>query len=270
MRTWPGYFLWNFAMDALLAGCAARLCGREKAAPMLLAGLLGAVYAVTARGWMRGLGGMALAALAMAATAARPRSAAELLRAAAALLGASLFAGGAQLLLRQWGSSDTAAQAASALAGAGLFLWTGRARRARLQTWEVQLILRTEWGAARFRALVDTGNRLHEPVSGLPVLIAEERVLRRALPPGFDAEKNARRPPSPFRAVGYGVLGAAGRMACFRPRELLVSYGSGWLRAPDVWVAVYPGRIPGQVSALAPTVIGTIERAGRPRGADIS
>ncbi|MDO4739235.1 MAG: hypothetical protein Q4A66_01060, partial [Eubacteriales bacterium] len=46
---------------------------------------------------------------------------------------------------------------------------------------------------------------------------------------------------------------------------LMVSYGGRWLLAPDVWVAVYPGRIPGQVAALAPTVLGAIRPAeGRP------
>ena len=265
MRTEAGYFLWNFAMDALLALCAARLFGRERPGPALLAGALGALYALIARRWLGGVGGMTLAAAGMAAIAVRPRTAAELLRAMAALAAASLFAAGAQLLARQWGAAAPAAQAASAAAGAMLFLWTGRARRASLRAWDVQLVLRTQWGTARFRALVDTGNRLHEPISGLPVLIAEERVLRKALPPGFDAAAYARRPPPGFRLASYGVLGAAGRMACFRPRALLVSYGGGWLSAPDVWVAVYPGRIPGQVCALAPTVIGAIRGAGRAR-----
>ena len=67
--------------------------------------------------------------------------------------------------------------------------------------------------------------------------------------------------PPRFRLVAYGALGGSVKMACFRPDELLVCYGEGWLRAPDVWVAVYPGKMPGGAQALAPAVIGRIAPA---------
>ena len=111
------------------------------------------------------------------------------------------------------------------------------------------------------KALIDTGNRLHEPISGLPVLIVEERAVKKMLPPSLDPARPDKHLPPRFRLVAYGALGGSGKMACFRPDELLVCYGEGWLRAPDVWVAVYPGKMPGGAQALAPAVIGRIAPA---------
>ena len=117
-------------------------------------------------------------------------------------------------------------------------------------------------GEARFRALVDTGNRLREPFSGLPVLICERGVLADVLPAGYDALPPGGAPPG-FRQVGYGALGGGGRMNCFRPELCLVDYGNGYLKSPDLWVAVYPGKMPGGVRALAPPVVGAAQPPSR-------
>lgn len=63
--------------------------------------------------------------------------------------------------------------------------------------------------------------------------------------------------------VGYGALGARGKLLCFKPERLMASYGDAWMRAPDVWVAVYPGQMPGKVTALAPPVIGRVQPSTR-------
>ena len=93
---------------------------------------------------------------------------------------------------------------------------------------------------ARFPALIDTGNRLREPLSGLPVLIAEARVLRDILPPGG------------YRTLSFGGLGGVGRMACFRPDAVWIGRGAARRRGPDIWVAVSPAPLPGLCQALAP------------------
>ena len=262
METLEAFVCWNFVMDALVCAAAALACGREKGSACIVAAGLGTVYAAAARVFP-GMAAWPFAALAgavMALIAVRPRSLAVALRAIGALYAAGLFAGGAQLLLGQKGSPVIGA-AAAALAGLGMDLWLVRSRRMRLHTWDVQLVLRTGSGCVRFRALVDTGNRLHEPISGLPVMIVEENALRRVLPTGFDAGRTLAELPPGWRMVAYGVLGSAGRMPCFRPEGLMVCSDGRWLSAPDIWVAVYPGRIPGQIQALAPTVIGTVRPA---------
>jgi len=94
---------------------------------------------------------------------------------------------------------------------------------------------------ASFSAMRDTGNRLREPLSGLPVLI----VSSKALPTDFGRDLRQRR-------VRYGALGGSGEMPCYRPDQVLVRTKRGMRPSPNVWVAVYPGAMPGRVQALAP------------------
>jgi stage II sporulation protein GA (sporulation sigma-E factor processing peptidase) len=131
-------------------------------------------------------------------------------------------------------------------------------RARRMEKWEMMLRLIRGDRRVELNALVDTGNRLQEPISGQPVVIAAEVKLRSVLPDNFQAALAAERPPPGFRLVGYKSLSGSGKMVCFRPDELLVSTEDGWLSAPDVWVAVYPGKLPGNVFALAPPVLGRV------------
>jgi len=104
----------------------------------------------------------------------------------------------------------------------------------------VTLCLRVGSRSASFPALVDTGNRLREPLSGLPVLIAEAPLVRDILPK------------TGYRTLGFGALGGEGRMACFRPDALWIVSGRKRRRGPDIWVAVSPTPLPGLCQALAP------------------
>ena len=131
-------------------------------------------------------------------------------------------------------------------------------RARRMEKWEMMVRLIRGDRRVELNALIDTGNRLQEPVSGQPVIIAAEYKLKNVLSENFEAAHAAERLPPGFRLVGYKSLSGSGKMVCFRPDELLVSTGDGWLRAPDVWVAVYPGKLPGGVSALAPPVLGRV------------
>ena len=82
-------------------------------------------------------------------------------------------------------------------------------RRKRMFTWEVRVSLCFQGKSIRFPALIDTGNRLREPMSGLPVLD------RRGLAAGRTAGRQAR-----SRADAAGGLRRAGRL---RNRALLPS-----------------------------------------------
>jgi len=261
METLEAYLCWNFWMDLLLCTAAALGCGKDRFAPCVPAALLGTVCAAAARqGLLPGTWFAPLAAGAgMACAAVRPSDVKTALRANALLWSGAVFAAGSQILALQCAPLPAAGLLAASAAGVGLNLYLVRMRRMRIHSWDVQLILRTGAGVVRFRALVDTGNHLHEPISGLPVMIVEENSVRHALPEEFDP-KGASLPPG-WRMVSYGVLGSAGKMPCFRPDRLLVRCDGRWLLAPDIWVAVYPGRIPGQTQALAPAVLGAIRPA---------
>ena len=267
------YWLVNFAMDLLATAIIARSLGRVRWKRVALAAAVGASWAALAQlGALRFLGSLpALAALSllMAAIAIPPDSLRTALVSGAALLGGGVFLGGVQLAaLRLFRGAGAAAFFAGALLGAGALLAATALRKKRLVTWEVQVFLSAGGGEARFRALVDTGNRLREPFSGLPVLICERGVLADVLPPGYDAASTSGVPPG-FRQVGYGALGGNGRLNCFRPELCLVDYGNGYLKSPDLWVAVYPGKMPGGVRALAPPIVSAAEsmpgRAGAKR-----
>lgn len=106
--------------------------------------------------------------------------------------------------------------------------------------WRVRLGLARGGSTVRLNALIDTGNRLREPLSALPVLIAEEDLVRDVLPG------------EGWREVGFGAVGGGGRMRCFRPEALWIEQDGKRLPAPEVWVAVSPGPLPGPWRALAP------------------
>ena len=90
------------------------------------------------------------------------------------------------------------------------------------------------------RACIDTGNRLTEPLSGQPVLVASAHLLHDVLPDGG------------YRQVAYGSVGGAGTLRCFRPDDIFIDARGRRRRAPESWVAVFPERLPGPAQALAP------------------
>lgn len=107
-------------------------------------------------------------------------------------------------------------------------------------SWQVRLCLSIGERTARFPALIDTGNRLREPLSGLPVLIAEAALLGDALPRDG------------YRVLPFGGVGGEGQMACFKPNSVWIEQGRKRRHAPEVWVAISPGPLPGMFQALAP------------------
>ncbi|MFR6027787.1 MAG: sigma-E processing peptidase SpoIIGA, partial [Christensenellales bacterium] len=82
-------------------------------------------------------------------------------------------------------------------------------RRKRMFTWEVRVSLCFQGKSIRFPALIDTGNRLREPMSGLPVLIAEASLL--------DGLLGGELAPGLTRQVAFGGLGGCGTVRCFHP-----------------------------------------------------
>ncbi len=77
------------------------------------------------------------------------------------------------------------------------------------------MLIRRKGRHAVVRALVDTGNRLREPVSGLPVMIVEQAKLRDFLPDDFDATREKGSVPEGFRAVAYGAVARKALLLCF-------------------------------------------------------
>lgn len=235
------YLLFNLAADLCLLWAASRVTGLYSVRRLALAGALCAAYAplVASRPvpWATPPVQLALLALTSALLTGRVglrRWTDTML----AILVAALIAGGTASLLLP-GARGLAAPVGIGLGALLLRLLFCR-RPPRQCDWQVRLCLRVGERTARFSALIDTGNRLREPLSGQPVLIAEAHLLKGLLPE------------SGFRVLGFSAVGGDGRMACFRPSALWIESGRRRARAPDVWVAVAPGRLPGLCQALAP------------------
>lgn len=134
-----------------------------------------------------------------------------------------------------------------ALIGSGLLLLLFRRRRHGRYRWNIELYLEKDGLSASLPALIDTGNRLREHRSNLPVLIVEASAM-----PALARHARGMNP-SQLRTLPFGVLGGAGEISCFRPDRVdFILPGEGYRPAPPCWVAVYPGRIPGAIRALAP------------------
>ena len=253
------YLLVNLGMNLLALSVIARCRGEVRWTALICAAAVGALYAVLMQ--LKPFGALrhpllrAALTLLMAGIAMRPSGVRDALGAAAMLLGASALLGGAQLAARELVRVRAgAALSLGGVLGTALLLFLFRAKARRVEQWEVQVVAVKGGQQARFTALIDTGNRLREPISGLPVMIVEQKRIDRLLPYGFSGEE-AR---VGFRRVAYGGVGGNGYLSVFRPDELLVNYSTGWMRAPAIWIGVYPGRLPGGVCALAPALLGTV------------
>lgn len=229
------YLLVSFAMDGALCVAAARACGTFRARRVALAITLCALYGLLAalrpRPWTSPAIQLALLIpLSMLVCGSvKPRRFAH---AALLLASGAMLCGGAAELTR--------GGLPSALCGAALCFALFGVRRWLRASWQVELSLKVGGRTRRFPALIDTGNRLREPLSGLPVLIVESRVLRDILPPGG------------YRAVAYDALNGGGTLRCFRPDGLWIVTPHGSRPAPPVWVGLLPHPIPGPSRALAP------------------
>ena len=256
------YVLVNFIMNCILIGIIARFRGRNRWGLTLFAAAFGTLYAVAMQypafhqlQWWPSRIALTASLAAVAIRMDRPKDLA--VNTLLLLGGAAFFSGAVNLAGNLLQNPATALIAGAILGTIGMLAFVSvRARR--MERWEMVLRLIRDDRRVELNALVDTGNRLQEPISGQPVVIAAEHKLRNVLPADFRSDLAADRLPPGFRFVGYKSLSGSGKMVCFRPDELLVSMGDGWLSAPDVWVAVYPGKLPGNVYALAPPVLGHV------------
>lgn len=137
--------------------------------------------------------------------------------------------------------------ALTALPGFPLLLFLLRRRRHEKHAWNIEVYVEKDGLCATLPALIDTGNRLLEHESGLPVFIAEAAAIPQI------ARYAQRLPHNQTKTLPFGVLGSTGEISCFMPDRLeIILPGTGRRTAPPCWVAVYPGRIPGSTRALAP------------------
>lgn len=240
------YFLMNFLLDSALIAVVARANECLAAKRIFFSGMLAALYATLTQHFAPALAHPAVQLVLLIPISLivcmdpEPRRWGSI---AFQLACGSMMLGGIGLLFGDRNVSVFPWRLPILGSGMLLLYLLLSARTRRLTTWEVTVFLRFGSRSISFRALIDTGNRLREPVSGLPVLIAEASLLH-----GVISEDDA----SSGREIAFGGLGGTGKIRCFRPDSVLIRRGNALVQAPAVWVAVYPGKIPGNTRALAP------------------
>ena len=152
-----------------------------------------------------------------------------------------------------------------ALICGGISLGSGFIRGCMPDSWEAAATIRTQFGSCRLTGVIDTGNRLTEPFSSLPVMVAGLSEVMGVLPPGAGCSDSDALIPG-MREVAYGGLGGNGTLCCFMPDELRIEFHGQTFSAGHIWVAVYPGRLPGGHGALIPPAAIEGFRKGRNGG----
>ena len=193
-----------------------------------------------------------LACFPVSAVLLRHRNGRRVIEASVAMAAISAVCAGLAMLVSNAGAPPWL-PALGALAAAALLRW----RRSRRVHWQIDVSVEKNGVLERFPALIDTGNRLREHRSGMPVLIVESCAI-----PAL-ASLARRLPNAETRCLPFGVLGGSGQMRCFFPDRVRLALPDGREHsAPPCWIAPFDGTIPGRTHALAPAEFAEYSRYG--------
>lgn len=243
------FLLINFAANLLLLAVSVRAVGQVSPVRVTVCALLGAVYALAAYtpgcSWLRHPLCAGACLILMSLGACPPGSLKKRARACVSLAVCAATTGGVQLAL------GNRPNALLFLGSALLYMLFAGSRRRLREERSVRLRLSLGRNRIELNALVDTGNRLHEPLSGLPVLIVERSFLEKAL--GRETLEDLQRQARP---VSFRSLNSSGEMPCLRARRLQIVEREGVFRpAGDVCVALCEHTLCGEHPAIAPVGI---------------
>ena len=243
------FLLINFSANLLLLAVSVRAVGKVSPVRVAACSLLGAVYALIAFtpgcSWLRHPLCAGACLILMSLGACPPGSLKKRVRACVSFAVCAAMTGGVQLAL------DNRPNALLFLSSAILYLFYGGMRRRSREERSVRLMLSLGRSRIELSALVDTGNRLHEPLSGLPVLIVEKRFLEKEL--GRETLEDMQRQAG---LVSFRSLNSRGEMPCLRARGLQIVERKGVFRpAGDVCVALCEHTLCGEHPAIAPIAI---------------
>ena len=234
------FFLLNQLMDFFVIAAVLGGLGRFRPLRAIAGSAVASCYAVAAWSWLPALGAwpvqllLLLAIVRLTVGAASP---ALMVHGALWLAIATAFAGACAALAQPFGFGGALC---AGLSGAMVVCVQMRVNRARRQSGTIRVCAVSKGQCIRFDALVDSGNRLREPLSGQPVLILDSALAARLRHTG------------PRRQVAYGSVGGQGMLNCFRPDAVYILHGRKRSPTPPAWIAASPNRLPGGISALAP------------------
>lgn len=247
-------FLENLLVDMLILYIAGRLSGkRARPGRYLGAAALGGLYAAMALlpfcMLLNTLIAKILFSLLMALVAWRVRGWLPFLKGWASFVGVTAVGGGGALaasaLLQSFGPPAGAPRLSSdailltLLGAAAMVLLSMQALRRRGGNY--RYAVRVWAGGRRYEldALLDTGNMLREPLSGLPVMLVDRGIGER-LTAGDSVE------------IPFGTAGGASTVRAVRASRVEIYHGGRWRAAGDMFLAACAGRLAGGVEALLP------------------
>ena len=234
------FFLVNQLMDFAVIAAVQGGLGRFHPARALAGSAFAAIYAAAAWGWLPALGRWPVQLLLLAAIAQLSVSSPSPTLAAHGAVWMAItaaFAGACAGLLRPW---SLAGALGAGLAGTAIVRAQMHLSRARQFSGTIRVCAISGHQRVCFNALIDSGNRLREPLSGQPVLILDAALAARLGHSG------------PDRRIAYGSVGGRGTLRCFKPDAIYIFNGRKRSAAPPVWIAASPNRLPGGIAALAP------------------
>lgn len=246
----------NFVVDVLTLIVAGRLAGeRARVWRYIVASVLGGLYAAMMLlpfcQVLNTLPAKAALCLAMAALAWRPRSWRSYLRCVGTLAAVTAVGGGAALAAgvlldgaRPLGGVLALGHNALILCVFGMMamavLASGAVRRRGAAQGHYAVRAWCAGKAVRLTALLDTGNLLYEPLSGLPVLIVDASLGRQLLAGGQVIE------------IPYRTVTGPDTMRAVLAERTMVRDGLHWHDAGTMYLAISASTLSGGAQALLP------------------
>lgn len=260
MISLENFILVNMLMDMLILIAGARGVGHIRWRRMMLAVFTGTAYSVISysisSSWLRNAWGEIAVFIIMAGIMFPNKE--QRRNGLARMIVWAAVMGGIQVVMKKWISSNYGWMAMGSMLYLLLCILNGEAlKRTENSTHSVVKIrIKAYTGEAEVNALVDTGNKLREPLSGLPVVIVNESKLADIFETGDSCLMDGKTLVC-SRVIRYGTIGGNGEMRCYKPKFVLFKDERGWRMGADVWVAVYPGEISSGIEALAPPSLFT-------------
>ena len=231
------FLIQNLIMNALILTLSARLAViRTSRLRIFLSAALGCTYAVCAYlpwgRWLLGLLPRTAVCIFMVLIVCRGIRNGDLRRIARVFgfvwLATFLLGGTGAGLMYMLGSAGYGFPAAlvTAVLGSTLLLFLTVQRNRSHESPTAELTIVCDKRAVRFNAVIDTGNVLVEPLSNLPVIVVEKRMLR-----GLERGRPARR-------ISFASVGGQGVLPAFFPDRVRING-----KECDACIAVYDGQL---------------------------
>ena len=132
-------------------------------------------------------------------------------------------------------------------------------RRMRTRTFErsaCRLVVTRGGVSAELNAMLDTGNLLREPFSGLPVIVAERSSVESVMPEDADGFAQGESCSARLRLVPYSAMGGSGLLTAFMPDSITVLCDGARPRAARAYIGVCDdGICPGCNAIVSPDAL---------------